>query len=75
MHSAYRSTLSFSHCPKAGRKVGPSHVGLQQNANTLGDVNQKGNLICLEFPCFLYVLISCLLCFLPLQEERRAGTQ
>lgn len=73
VHSARRSTLYFNHCPRAGRKVGPSHAGLQQNDNTLGDINQKGNSICLEFPWFFFpLLISCLLSFLLLQKERRA---
>lgn len=55
VHSAHRNTLYFNHCPRPGRKVGPSHAGLQQNDNTLGDVNQKGNLIRFEFPCFFFL--------------------
>lgn len=44
---------------------------IQQNNNTLGDVNQRVNLICLEFHwlCFFSVLISCFLSFLPKKQE------
>lgn len=62
VQSAHKSTFYFSNGPGA-------HI--QQNNNTLGDVNQRVNLICLEFHwlCFFSVLISCFLSFLPKKQE------